>query len=355
MNIAVIGAGNAGQALAGYIASRGHHVSICDVNRTIIDQLKDKQRIRLIGEIQAEGIISNFSYDARSIVKDADVVMVVTTALTHAIVAAQIADVIKDGQIIVLNPGRTGGALEFKSVLSQNGCNKKYYLCEAQTIVFACRIKGPGVVNIVGNKSSVSVSTLPASEQKEVFPTIQSIIPAYVPAPNVLYTSLENYGAVFHSAISLFNACLIEKGTKFYFYSDVTPAVAAFIEKLDKERVAVGKAYGIPLISAEEWLKNVYNVDGNNLYECLVHNKAYQVIEGPKDIHCRQITEDIPTGAVPICELGRAAGVPTPAFNALVDLASSLIGTDFSTQGRTLSRMMLDGKNLQEILDFILL
>jgi len=353
MNIAVIGAGNAGQALAGYISSQGHCVSLCDVNKSVIDNLKEKKTIQLVGEINAQGIISKFAYNAADIVKDADVVFVVTTALAHASVAAQISNVVKDGQIIILNPGRTGGALEFRNALEKNGCKSHYYLCEAQTIVFACRIVENGVVNIVGNKKSVAVSTLPSKDRGVILPILQELIPAFTPAPNVLFTSLENYGAVFHSAICLFNACLIEKGVSFYFYKDVTPTVASFIEKLDKERVSVGKAYGVPLITAEEWLKEVYQVEGNNLYECLTNNKAYQDIIGPKDIRCRQLTEDVPTGAVPIYELGRVAGLEMPAYKALIEIASELLNVDFFRTGRTLENMTLENMNKNDILSYI--
>lgn len=353
MKIAVIGAGNAGQALAGYMSSQGHCVSICDVNKTVIDILKEKKSIKLIGKIKTQGVIQNFAYNAADIVEDADVVFIVTTALAHASVAAQISSVVKDGQIIVLNPGRTGGALEFRSALEKNGCKRHYYLCEAQTIVFACRIVENGIVNIVGNKKSVAVSTLPSKDKEVILPILQDLIPAFKSAPNVLFTSLENYGAVFHSAICLFNACLIEKGECFYFYKDVTPTVACFIEKLDKERVSVGKAYGVPLITAEEWLKEVYQVEGKNLYECLTTNKAYHDIIGPKDIRCRQLTEDIPTGAVPIYELGRAAGIEMPTYKALIEMASELLNVDFFKTGRTLTRMTLENMSKNEILAYI--
>ena len=42
MKIAVIGAGNGGQALAGYLASIGNEVIVSELNQTIVDVLRTK-------------------------------------------------------------------------------------------------------------------------------------------------------------------------------------------------------------------------------------------------------------------------------------------------------------------------
>ena len=46
MKIAVIGAGNGGQALAGYLASIGNEVIVSELNQTIVDVLRTKGGIR---------------------------------------------------------------------------------------------------------------------------------------------------------------------------------------------------------------------------------------------------------------------------------------------------------------------
>ncbi|MDZ7837274.1 MAG: hypothetical protein U5N58_04580 [Actinomycetota bacterium] len=47
------------------------------------------------------------------VIKGADVIMVVVPANAHASIAQRCAPYLEDGQIVVLNPGRTCGALEF--------------------------------------------------------------------------------------------------------------------------------------------------------------------------------------------------------------------------------------------------
>ena len=53
--------------------------------------------------------------------------------------------------------------------------------------------------------------------------------------------------------------------------------------------------------------------------------------------------EDVPTGLIPMRELGAAAGVKTPAIDALVQLAQNMTGKDFVAEGRTLERLGLNG------------
>lgn len=63
-------------------------------------------------------------------------------------IAEKLAPHLEDDQLIVLNPGRTGGALEFRKVLKDKGCRKKVFIAEAQTFIFASRCSNPGVVRI---------------------------------------------------------------------------------------------------------------------------------------------------------------------------------------------------------------
>ena len=68
-------------------------------------------------------------------------------------------------------------------------------------------------------------------------------------------------------------------------------------------------------------------------------------------LDARYVTEDVPYGLVPIAELGRLAGVPTPVAQALTALASAALGRNFAGEGRTLERMGLEGRALATIME----
>jgi opine dehydrogenase len=53
----------------------------------------------------------------------------------------------------------------------------------------------------------------------------------------------------------------------------------------------------------------------------------------------------VPAGLMPIAAIGRAAGVPMPATQTLVDMAKLMSGNDYAATGRTLELMGLAGKD----------
>lgn len=354
MKIAVIGAGNGGQSIAGFLSLSGHNVSLYDIDEQKIKLLKSLGGIHLQGCIEGYGKVGCITNNMEEAIRGADIVMVTTIANAHHSVAKAMAPYIKEGMVIILNPGRTCGALVFKETLRDSGVSCRYYLGEAQTLVYACRIVENGRVNIIGVKDEVFLSGLPASDTNIIINKIHSIYPCFKAVPSVLYTSLENIGAMFHPCVCLFNAATIERQDEFWFYRDMTDQVAAFIEKFDNERLAVGKAYGIDLIDVKDWIRVAYKgTPGESLCELMKNNPAYYDIKAPGTIFTRQLTEDIPTGVLPIMELGKAAGVHVPLLESMVRIVESLLNMDLHTNGRTLKNLGLAGKTKEDIVNCI--
>lgn len=354
MRFAVIGAGNGGQAIAGYLGLNNYHVSLYDRNEDKVRQLSNKGGIVLKGKIEGFGEISCATDNLSLAIQDADVIMVTTVANAHKELANQMTPILQDGQIIILNPGRTCGALEFKHALRNAKCNKRIYIAETQTLVYACRATELGVVNIIGVKDDVLLSALPSSDTKYIIDKMKNVYSCFSPSLNVLRTSLENIGAIFHPCVILFNAATIERGTQFYFYRDMTPNIAAFIEKFDNERISLGNAYGIDLLGVSEWISFAYkNTEGVTLCEKMKNNPAYYDILAPSSIYTRQLMEDIPTGVLPMFELGLVAGVEMPLFESVINICSQLLNVDFKREGRTLKHLGLDGLSKEEILKYI--
>lgn len=354
MKFAVIGAGNGGQAIAGFLAMIGYEVNLYDRDVNKIKELSLHKTIQLTGVIKGVGELAIITHSLEEAVSDVDIIMVTTTANAHKELASVLAPIIKKNQSVILNPGRTCGAIEFKKELQKSGCRKIVYIAEAQTLVYACRLKKNGIVNIIGVKDEVLLSALPSRDTLFILEKLNQVYPCFKPAENVLRTSLENIGAIFHPCVVLFNAATIERESEFYFYRDMTPKIASFIEKFDAERIAVGKAYGIDLINVNEWISFAYKgVKGTDLCEKLRNNPAYYDILAPSTIYARQLLEDIPTGVLPILELGKAAGIEMPLFESMINICTSLLSIDFRKEGRSLKNLGLSGFSKEEILNYI--
>ena len=354
MKVAVIGAGNGGQAISAYLSMSGHEVSLYHYRTEKVNILNKKGHIELVGEIEGVSKLALISDNLEEVITGAEIIMITTTANAHTTLAAQMAKCVENGQIVLLNPGRTGGALEFYQTLKSHGCTNKVYVAEAQTLVYACRIIEDGLVNIIGVKDKVLMAALTKNDTQYVLNKVKSLYPCFEAADSVLRTSLENIGAIFHPCVLLFNAATIERQNDFWFYRDMTPSIAEFIEAFDSERLAVGKAYGIDLLSVNEWISYAYpETKGDTLCEKMVNNPAYYAIKSPSTIFTRQLTEDIPTGVLPIMELGKVAGVDVRLMESMVDICSSLLNIDFKEKGRSLRNLGLDNMTKEEIINYL--
>lgn len=352
MKIAVIGAGNGGQAISAYLSIQGHEVNLYHYRKEKVDALNNKNNtIKLVGAIEGDGVLHSVSTDLKKVIEGAEVIMVTTIANAHSTLAEQMAPILQENQVVVLNPGRTGGALEFLQTIKKNGCVNNVYVAEAQTLVYACRIVEDGVVNVIGVKDKVLISSVNSKRTQYVLDKVKPLYPCFEAAENVLRTSLENIGAIFHPCVLLFNAATIERQSDFWFYRDMTPAIADFIETFDRERLAVGHAYGINLLSVREWISYAYpNTKGETLCEKMVNNPSYYAIKSPSTIFTRQLTEDIPTGVLPIVELGKVAGVDVSLMESMINICSTLLQIDFRRNGRTLKHLGLANMTKEEIL-----
>ncbi len=349
MNIAVIGAGCGGQAIAGFLASKGNKVNLFNRSPERILPLIDQKTIELQGEIQAKGKLNHITTDIEEAIAGTKLIMVVTTATGHYDVARVLAPHLKDGQTIVLNPGRTFGSLEFMNTLLANGLDSDINVAEANTLIYATRIKNPGLSDIKGIKTSISVSVLPNHRTAYVISMLNENFPQFYAVDNFLTTSLGNIGAVFHPTIALLNKEKIKNQVPFDFYREgATRKVVELMEQVDDERRNIARKFGVEVQSLKEWLCERYSLQEDNLYDALHNNPFYGGLNAPTTLNMRYLTEDIPTGLVPFSELAKAVSVKTNNIDSLISLASKELKVDFREKGRNLQSLGLNPTTIYE-------
>lgn len=347
----VLGAGPGGLAMAGHLALTGCKVNLFTRSEERLMPIRAAGGIRVTGEVHGFATLNLLTTHVGEAVRDADVLMVVVPATAHRNIAHLVAPHIRDGQILVLNPGRTGGALEVAQVLRAKNPQARPYIAEAQTLLYASRLTNPGQVHVFGIKSSVPVAALPAYQIADILPVIRSALPQFIPGDNILKTSLDNIGAVFHPAITVLNAGRIEDthGDFEYYVRGVTPAIASVLEAIDRERIAVTGALGIRAHTAREWLYLAYNAAGKTLLDAIQANPGYRGIRAVATVQHRYISEDVPMSLVPIASIGQMLGVPTPTIRAVIHLACIMHGVDYWTEGRTVQRLGIAGMSVKDI------
>ena len=354
----VIGAGHGGKAMAAHLALMGADVALWNRTFEHIAVVKKRGGIELEspeGGPHGFGRISLVTSDLGEAIHHEQVIMVVLPSSAHADIAKAAAPYLKDGQIVILHPGRTLGALEFTKVIRDNGCTTDVTVAEAETFIYASRADGPAQAHIFRIKEAVPLAALPSNRNEMVLEAIQHAYPQFIDGVDVLHTGLNNMGAIFHPALTLLNAGWIEHTHGDYqFYIDgVTPSVARVLEVLDRERVTVASAVGIRARTSLEWLKLAYDTIGEDLHEAIHNQPGYYGIKAPPTLNHRYIFEDVPMSLVPIASLGTRYGVSVRGMESVIRLGSIIHRTDYWRRGRTVERLGLEQWSVSELTRFV--
>ncbi len=346
----VIGAGNGGVAMAGYLAMIGYKVNL--YNRTlakILPLMKDLT-IYLTGEENGYGVLNKVTDNIEEAIKDVDIIMVTVPAVGHYIIAKSMAPYIKSNQIIILNPGRTGGALEVYETLLNQRKKNNIIVAEAQSFIYACRSLKFNRAHIFKSKKEVTLAAIPATKTNYVLKLINEAYPQFIPAKDVLETSINNYGAIFHPAPTLLNSGHIERCAPFEYYIEgITPSIGNVLEKLDKERMELGRVLQVDTLSATEWLRETYDAKGKTIFQAIQNNSAYRGLQAPQGLNIRYIYEDVPYSLVPMESMANILGIKTPAISSMIDIAQLMTNEEFRQKGRTANRLGLDGLSVAEM------
>lgn len=355
--IAVLGAGNGGCAAAADLTLRGFEVRLFSRSEETLMPIRRRGGITLV-ENGAEQFAAPYfvSPHLPPVIDGADLIIIAAPAVAHEYLASGMARYLQEGQRVMLNPGHTGGSLHFANILRHAGLKAKIKLCETVTLTYICRMPQPARVEIYRRTTRLRCAAFPGSDGASLIPEIQEIYPNIVRAQDVLETGLSNINAIMHPAGMLGNAGWIEKtGGDFNYYRDgITPAIAAWIEKVDEERLDIVKR----LVLEPQRFVDIFFQAGltteearasGSVYRAIQESEPNRTIKAPPSLDHRYIKEDVGFGLVPMAEIGRSLGVKTPVMDALITLASAMHKTDFRAEGLTLKKMGLGGGRQHDI------
>jgi opine dehydrogenase len=351
-SVAILGAGHGGLALAAHLARQGHRVALWNRSSQRIAPVAEQGGILLTmpGKAAVLAPIPLATTSMAAALSDTRRVLVAVPASGHVEVARRCAPYLGDGQSVLLMPGRTGGALEFRRALRQAGFRARLLLGEANTFPVASRTVGPAQAVIYGAKAELTAAALPATRTQELLAVWRPLLPVLSAARSVLETGFANLGAILHPVITLLNADRIRAGAAFDFYTDgVTPAVARVLAAADAERLEVARAYGVRAESLKEWIASAYGHRADTVLAAVGGNPSYVGIKAPNTLEHRYLLEDVPTGLVPLLELGSAAGLVLPTLRWLVELAEKALAGKSWQRPRTLAALGLKGLDANDI------
>ncbi len=347
----VIGAGNAGYAMAADLSLAGHEVILYELPAFAENLVP----IMHSGGIKTTGVGRTGFARPRAMTTDisealagSEFILVATVANAHGMLAEMMGLHLRSGQIVVLFPG-SGGSLVFADHFRRTGTGTGVLLVETYSSPYACRkLHGPGTINIHRKyEANLPMAAFPARKTEEALRRLQALFPSLIPFRNVLEVALYNPNILVHPVGTLLNVGRIEytKGDFYLYREGFTESVTAFLKAIDQEKVAVLNALGLEGIGYMEMRERLNSLP--------FHEFAKISSKGPFSIQDRYVTEDVPNGMVMLSSVGHHLGVPTPNCDAVIQVFSAINGADYRGQGRTVERLGISDLSRDQILRYV--
>ena len=353
--VAIIGAGNGGQAYAGWLALRGYTTRIYNARPGTVKALEKAGAIEIQGNADHTGIgkFELVSTRIDEVIRGCEVINVIMPSNLHLMIADTLAPYLEDGQTIILTPAAPFGAISFRHRLKEAGCEADVTIAQTSTLLFACRLVEHGKVYVNGQKDRLSISAVPQNRNEKIKPLMAELFPAYEFVNNISTVSFENINFEFHPGPTLLYTAMIEKGIPFEYYIDFVPSQVKLIQAIDEERMAIAPLLHADVSNATETFRSMYPYEGD-LYEMVTNADCYKGIKGPTSLQVRYLTEDVPYALKVMQMLGKIVGVPTPVIDSVITLAYTLVGREVMGAGVTLGDFGFNGNTrLDDVLDAI--
>jgi opine dehydrogenase len=256
--IAIIGAGIGGLYLVAELGIAGFKLRLHDIDDSRLADIRTRGGVDVEGEAGGFAPVERTTTDLESAIDGADVIIIVTGGNAQAAVARSLAPLLRNGQLILLIQGNTGGSLIVRRALDDAGCRAEVDVAEMDNYPYSCWRLSPARIRPIVRKRWLQIATFPGNRIDAAFPRLSPLFPQAVAVPNILYTGFTNANAMLHVANCVANAGRIESGDSYKFYAEgVTPVVARLYEAISAERVAVAAALGASVPTLADWFERV--------------------------------------------------------------------------------------------------
>ena len=346
LKIAVLGAGNAGTALAADLSLRGHRVTLVKTSRAAHEEefsflAANGGRVTLTENgAEKSATIACVTRDL-ACVGGKDLIVFCVRSDFHEDLIRRVVPFLSDGQLLLFIPGYLSTAYVLKH------CQNDVIVSEAQSAFLDCRLTSPGKITVGFRNVRDPVGVFPADRQAEAAAVLDQTGYPLTYCRSVPEAALHNPNMIVHPVGALLSLPRIESGDRdFCLYREAfTPSVWRALEALDGEKRAVLESLGLPPVSYAEACKyrNTLDeaADGKAVFFGYAAMDARA--KGPFSAEHRYITEDVPQGLALLESLGGLLGVPTPVCTSLITLASAALGRDLRENARTVERLGADG------------
>jgi opine dehydrogenase len=356
MRVAVLGAGAGGAAAVAELTQAGHAVHLWNRSPATLEPFQRIGGVAYAG-VLGEGLAKPdlISADLAKAIDGCDALLCTLPTISHAAVAVALAQAGARADVpVVLNPGHTGGALEFAAVFRRHRAEVPP-IAEFSTLTYVARKLEPQRVTVSGRARQVRVAALPGGER--AVEVAQTLFACAKRVADVLASGLANVNMVLHPPGAILGAAWIEasRGDYTFYAQGMTPGVARVMRALDEERRAVARACGHELPNLIEEMQAIGTVeagikDSNDFAAAISAGAANSCIKAPGSLDHRYYLEDFGHGLLPFMAFAEIAGVAVPAAENLFRLAEIIVGKNYRESGRSAAAMGIAGLDRKGLL-----
>lgn len=342
--VAVLGGGPDARLIAALCLAEGGAVTLFSAYGAELEMLAQSSGVTLrgagpIGTYQvnrdaAPSIKTTAELDKA--VAGADVIFLTGPVHKQRTYAMVLADHLADGQILVLAPGRSLGALEAAWFLRIGGCTADITLVEAQALPFW--VEPEGALLHLAEAAPTPVATLP-SGRPEVIRALGRYLPNLSERDHVLASGFEDGSALVElpalliggpaapnggPTVPMGGVPLEENQTFAHLIGD---AQRAAIEELLAERAEVARAFGIRNLPDAETMiaRHAGAAKGSGARKVPSKPQAHAMLR-----------DGVIGSLVPLVSAADLAGIATPVTLSMIALTSAVLGVDVAAAGRRL-------------------
>lgn len=360
--LTVIGSGAAGLAIAADCALKGMKVNVFELEKfsNSIKPLLQYGGIEVTSDSKTTSGKTGFaklnkvSTNPNEVIGDADVIMLSVPAMYHEYIFESISKFLNAGQIVLFNTGYWACLRiykKYKTIVD----SKNIKIAESLIMPYLSQREEPNKINIYNFKLNIPVTAFPGENSNNVFKVLKNYYTQFDEVPNVLYTNLVFCGnPCGHVQFSIpILGYMFDRYKGLKFYGETTLMGDRLCEAFDEERRSISKKLGINMVeSSIEMEEREYGYKGKTLSEAYrksPHAERYSSREAME----RVLNEDICYSFIPLIQLGKLLGVPTPATESMVKVVSIMLNEDYCKRGITLEDLGLTNLTKEEILSYI--
>ncbi len=341
--LALLGGGEDARLLAALCLSEGAQVTLFSAYGAELEAMRTSSGISLRGagpvgtyQVDREDVLSvRTTAELDAAVGDAQIIFLTGPVHKQRTYAMVLADHLTDGQVLVLAPGRSLGALETAWFLRIGGATADITIVEAQGLPYW--FAAEGAVLKLSEAARPIAATLP-SGREQVLDGLQRFLPT-VPAGNVVASGFADGSALVEFPALLMSGPALGTGAvpvpmggvplpeNRTFAALIGPEQRRVINLLAEERRAVAWAFGIrDLPDTDTWIARHAGTE---------RGAGTRSVPG-KDSAKRLLRDGVIGSLVPLTSAARLTGTEVPVTYSMITLASAVLGADIAAAGRRL-------------------